>query len=36
MFTDSVRSRVTRPEPEHEVHGLSIDWPRPWQFGQVR
>src|SRR5271170_4031910 len=36
MFTDKVRSRVTRPDPAHEPHGLSIDWPRPWQFGQVR
>src|ERR1700685_1416700 len=36
MLTDKVRSRVTRPQPEHDAHGLSIDWPRPWQFGQVR
>src|SRR6202044_4222752 len=36
MLTDKVRSRVTRPEPEHDAQGLSIDWPRPWQFGQVR
>src|ERR1700758_5768465 len=36
IFTDSVRSRVTRPEPAHDSHGVSIDWPRPWQFGQVR
>jgi hypothetical protein len=27
---------MTRPEPEHDVQGLSITWPRPWQFGQVR
>src|SRR5580698_11093824 len=36
MFTDRVRSRVTRPDPEHDPHGLSIDWPRPWHCGQVR
>ena len=36
MLTDSVRSRVTRPEPEQDAQGLSITWPRPWQFGQVR
>src|ERR1700735_3697392 len=36
IFTASVRSRVTRPEPAHDAQGLSIDWPRPWQFGQVR
>src|SRR5277367_733925 len=36
MLTDKVRSRVTRPEPEHDAQGLSIDWPRPWQLGQVR
>ena len=36
IFTDNVRSRITRPEPEHDVQGLSITWPRPWQFGQVR
>src|SRR5580692_905229 len=34
IFTDNVRSRITRPE--HDVQGLSITWPRPWQFGQVR
>ena len=31
-----MRSRVTRPEPPQDAHGLSITWPRPWQFGQVR
>ena len=36
MFTDSVRSRVTRPEPVQDGHGSSITWPRPWQPGQVR
>src|SRR5881296_127919 len=36
MFTDSARSRVTRPEPEQDGHGLLITWQRPWQFGQVR
>src|SRR5665213_1049391 len=36
MFTASVRSRVTRPEPAHDAHGLSMTWPRPWQPGQVR
>src|SRR3984885_6382861 len=36
IFTDKVRSRVILPEPAHDAHGLSIDWPRPWQFGQVR
>src|SRR5579871_2341513 len=36
ILTDNVRSRVTRPEPAHEPHGLSMTWPRPWQFGQVR
>src|SRR5262249_60757587 len=36
MFTDSARSRVTRPEPEQDGQGLSITWPRPWQPGQVR
>ena len=35
-LTDSVRSRVTRPEPEQFGHGLSITWPRPWQATQVR
>ena len=36
MLTDSVRSRVTRPEPLQDGHGSSITWPRPWQPGQVR
>ena len=36
MLTESVRSRVTRPEPEQDGQGLSITWPRPWQLGQVR
>ena len=36
MLTESVRSRVTRPEPEHDGQGSSITWPRPWQRGQVR
>ena len=36
ILTDSARSRVTRPEPEQDGHGLSITWPRPWQLGQVR
>ncbi len=36
MLTESVRSRVTRPEPPHFSQGLSIVWPRPWQVGQVR
>src|SRR6516225_1609480 len=36
ILTESVRSRVTRPDPEQDAHGLSITWPRPWQLGQVR
>src|SRR5215469_10714416 len=36
MLTDSVRSRVTRPEPEQDGQASSIIWPRPWQPGQVR
>src|SRR5260370_11495714 len=36
MLTESARSRVTRPEPEHAAQGLSITWPRPWQLTQVR
>ena len=36
MFTDSVRSRVTRPAPAQERHGSSMVSPRPWQVGQVR
>ena len=36
MLIDSVRSRVTRPEPAHDAQGFSITWPRPWQIGQVR
>src|ERR1700744_6459935 len=35
ILTDRVRSRVTRPEPEHDGHGSSIIWPRPWQPGQA-
>ena len=35
-LTESVRSRVTRPEPEQFGQGLSITWPRPWQPTQVR
>ena len=35
-LTDSVRSRVTRPEPAQLGHGFSITWPRPWQATQVR
>ena len=35
-LTESVRSRVTRPEPMQFGHGLSITWPRPWQATQVR
>ena len=36
MLTESVRSRVTRPEPTQDGQGSSIIWPRPWQPGQVR
>src|SRR5262249_56924971 len=36
ILTESVRRRVPRPEPEQPGQGLSITWPRPWQFGQVR
>ena len=36
ILTDSVRSRVARPEPEQDGQGLSITWPRPWQPVQVR
>jgi hypothetical protein len=36
MFTESVRSSVTRPCPEHFAQGSLIVWPRPWQVGQVR
>ena len=36
ILTDSVRSRVTRPEPEQDGQASSIIWPRPWQPGQVR
>src|SRR6201999_2230766 len=36
MLTDSVRSRVTRPEPVQDGQASSIIWPRPWQPGQVR
>ena len=36
ILTDSVRSRVTRPEPAQDGQASSIIWPRPWQPGQVR
>jgi hypothetical protein len=36
MVTDKVRSRVTRPKPLQDGHGVSIVSPRPWQDGQVR
>ena len=36
MFTDSVRSLVTRPCPEQAPQGSEITRPRPWQVGQVR
>jgi hypothetical protein len=36
ILTDSVRSRVVRPEPLQVGQGSSITWPRPWQIGQVR
>ena len=36
MLTESVRSRVTRPEPVQDGQASSIIWPRPWQPGQVR
>ena len=36
MVTDSVRSRVTRPAPLQDGHGVSMVSPRPWQEGQVR
>src|SRR6202007_357351 len=36
MLPDSVRARVTRPEPEQDGQASSIIWPRPWQPGQVR
>ena len=36
IVTESVRSRVTRPVPLQDGHGVSITSPRPWQFGQVR
>src|SRR5437588_9188683 len=36
MLTERERSRVSRPEPEHDGQGLSITWPRPWQPAQVR
>src|SRR5271170_7932373 len=35
-LTESVRSLVTRPAPEHLSHGFSIVCPRPLQEGQVR
>ena len=36
MLTESFRSSVTRPAPEHSGQGSAITSPRPWQFGQVR
>ncbi len=36
ILTESVRSRVTRPEPPHFSQGFSIVWPRPPQLGHVR
>src|ERR1700730_6883220 len=36
ILTERLRSRVTRPEPPQDWHGLSIISPPPWQFGQVR
>ena len=36
MLTDSERSSVTRPWPEHFGQGSLIVWPRPWHVGQVR
>src|SRR5262249_49012476 len=36
MLTESVRSRVTRPEPTQLGQGFSITWPRPWHETQVR
>ena len=35
-LTESVRSRVTRPDPAQTGQGLSMTSPRPWQPGQVR
>src|SRR6187551_402347 len=36
IVTDSVRSRVTRPAPLQDGHGVSMVSPRPWHDGQVR
>ena len=36
MLTESVRSSVTRPAPEHSGQGSEMTSPRPWQVGQVR
>src|SRR5690349_12735713 len=36
MLTESVRVSLTRPAPEHLVHGSETTSPRPWQVGQVR
>src|SRR5690606_66606 len=36
MLTESARSSVTRPWPEHLGHGSLIVWPRPPHWGQVR
>ena len=36
MFTDSVRSFTTRPEPVQASQGSLMISPRPWQPGQVR
>ncbi len=36
MLTESERSSVTRPWPEHFGQGSWIVWPRPWHCGHVR
>src|SRR6185437_15279588 len=36
MLTESVRSSVTRPWPEHFWQGSLMVVPRPWHCGQVR
>src|SRR3954451_18569641 len=36
MLTESVRVSLTRPAPEHLLHGSDTTSPRPWQVGQVR
>ena len=36
MLTESERSCVVRPVPEHLAQGDLITWPRPLQVGQVR